>query len=54
MTLTKSANESYKQNYINTENDYTKIVSYFSQSHNWDNEDASVIQFFDLIKRKFE
>ena len=54
--LFDNKSEEYKSaiNYINTENDYTKIVSYFSQSHNWDNEDASVIQFFDLIKRKFE
>ena len=54
--LFDNKSDEYKSaiNYINSEDDYTKIVSYFKQSHKWDNEDDSVIQFFDLIKRKFE
>jgi len=54
--LFESKTEAYKAaiNYINSENDYNKIVSFFEESHKWDNEDLTVIQFFDLIKRKFE
>lgn len=40
--------------YINYEDDYSKIISYFNKYQEWDNEDITVIQFFDLIKRKFE
>ena len=40
--------------YINTQDDYDKIISHFNQSKEWDNEDLTVTQFFSLIKRKFE
>jgi chromosome segregation ATPase len=41
-------------NYINSRNDYNEIISHFNKSQKWDIEDGTVIQFFDLIKRKFE
>lgn len=48
--------EEYKSsiNYINSRHDYNEIISHFNKSQKWDNEDSTVIQFFDLIKRKFE
>ncbi len=48
--------EEYKAaiSYIDTQNNYTEIVSYFDKIRQWDNENENVIQFFDLIKRKFE
>jgi len=54
--LFKNKTEEYKSaiSYINSEDDYTKIISYFNKYQEWDNEDVTVIQFFDLIKRKFE
>ncbi|MRT94538.1 hypothetical protein [Ancylomarina sp. 16SWW S1-10-2] len=54
--LFENKSEAYRSaiNYINSEDDYTKIVSYFNTSQKWDSEDVNVIQFYDLIKRKFE
>ncbi len=54
--LFENKSEEYKSaiSYINSEDDYTKIISYFNKSHEWDNEDVTVIEFLDLIKRKFE
>lgn len=54
--LFESNTEEYKSaiNYINTQDDYNKIISHFNKFPKWDNEDVTVIQFFDLIKRKFE
>ncbi|RXQ97721.1 hypothetical protein EO244_02225 [Ancylomarina salipaludis] len=48
--------EDYKSaiQYINNQADYDKIVTHFNQTRKWDKDDNSVIQFFDLIKRKFE
>ena len=54
--LFENKSEAYRSaiNYINSEDDYTKIVSYFNTSQKWDSEDVNVIQVYDLIKRKFE
>jgi len=54
--LFDNKSEDYKSaiNYINTHNDCNKIISHFNRSMQWDNEEDAVIQFFDLIKRKFE
>ena len=48
--------EDYKSaiQHINTQNDYNQIIAHFNQTKKWDNEEDAVIQFFDLIKRKFE
>lgn len=40
--------------YINAQDDYDKIISHFNQIKKWDNENLTVTQFFNLIKRKFE
>ena len=54
--LFDNKSEDYKSaiNYINTQNDCNKIIRYFNQTRQWDHEEDAVIQFFDLIKRKFE
>ncbi len=54
--LFENNSEEYKSaiNYINSHTDYNEIISHFNKSQKWDNEDVSVIQFFSLIKRKFE
>ena len=41
-------------NYINKQSDCKEIISHFNKTKQWDNEEDAVIQFFDLIKRKFE
>ncbi|MCZ4694429.1 hypothetical protein [Ancylomarina euxinus] len=48
--------EDYKAaiNYINNQSDCNKIISHFNKTKQWDNQKDTVIQFFDLIKRKFE
>ncbi|WP_372641058.1 hypothetical protein [Ancylomarina sp.] len=48
--------EDYKSaiNYINKQIDCNKIISHFNKTKQWDNEKDAVIQFFNLIKRKFE
>ena len=48
--------EDYKSaiNYINKQSDCNKIISHFNKTKQWDNEEDAVIQFFNLIKRKFE
>lgn len=54
--LFDNKSEEYKSviNYINSEDDYSIIISYLEKNYEWDNEDVTVVQFFDLIKRKFE
>jgi len=54
--LFDNKSEDYKSaiNYINTHNDYHKIISHFNKTKQWDKEEDAVIQFFDLIKRKFD
>lgn len=54
--LFDNKSEEYKSviNYINSEDDYSIIISYLKKNYEWDNEDVTVIQFFELIKRKFE
>ncbi len=54
--LFENNSEEYKLaiNYINSRGDYNEIISHFNKSQKWDNEDVTVIQFFDLIKRKLE
>jgi len=54
--LFNNKSEDYKSaiNYINTHNDCHKIISHFNETKQWDNEEDAVIQFFDLIKRKFD
>jgi len=54
--LFNNKSEDYKSaiNYINTQNDCNDIIDHFNRSMKWDNEEDTVIQFFDLIKRKFE
>jgi len=50
----KSADYKSAINYINTHNNCNDIIAHFNQTMQWDNEEDTVIQFFDLIKRKFE
>jgi len=54
--LFENKSEEYKSaiNYINSQGDYNEIISHFNKFKKWNNEDVTVIQFFDLIKRKFE
>lgn len=40
--------------YINTQDDYQEIAAHFNQEKHWNAEDPTVVQFFDLIKRKFK
>ena len=40
--------------YINSQNEYDKIITHLKQSHKWDDDNVITIQFFELIKRKFE
>jgi len=40
--------------YINTHDDYDEILAHFNQEKQWDAEEPAVIQFSDIIKRKFE
>jgi len=48
--------EDYKSaiQYINAQADYDTIINHFDQTMEWNMEEEPVIQFFDLIKRKFE
>ncbi len=48
--------EDYKSaiQYINAQADYDTIINHFDQTMEWNKEEEPVIQFFDLIKRKFE
>ncbi|MGZ2370860.1 hypothetical protein ACXR6G_13845 [Ancylomarina sp. YFZ004] len=41
-------------NYINSQDDCKEIISHFIKTKQWNSEEDTVIQFFDLIKRKFE
>ncbi len=54
--LFNNKSDDYKSaiNYINTHNNCNDIIAHFNQTMQWDNEEDTVIQFFDLIKRKFE
>ena len=40
--------------YINTQDDYQEIIAHLNEEKQWDTEAPAVVQFFDLIKRKFE
>jgi len=40
--------------YINAQDDYQEIIAHLNEEKQWDTEDPAVVQFFDLIKRKFE
>ncbi len=48
--------EEYKAsiNYINSQDNYDETISHLKKSQQWDHENDTVIQFFNLIKRRFE
>lgn len=54
--LFNNNSEDYRKaiNFINSANNCNTIFEHFDKTKEWDKDEDSVVQFFDLIKRKFE